>query len=71
MSNREEKEKFDINFSCFEKRKRNSKKEIQVSRREGEFCQEVLWDIFIFSQFPEEKENLKIISPISRWEREI
>ena len=38
----------------------------QVLRREREFCQEILWEIFIFSQFREEKESFKIISPILR-----
>ena len=54
---REEKEKFKI--IC------------QVSRREREIFQEILWEILIFSRFREEKENSKILSPISRGEREI
>ena len=53
---REEKEKFKI--IC------------HVSRREREICQEILWEILIFSRFREEKENSKILSPISRGEGE-
>ena len=54
---REEKEKFKI--IC------------QVSRREREIFQDILWEILIFSRFREEKGNSKILSPISRGEREI
>ena len=63
MSNREEKEKFDILFSNFEKRKRNLKFISPVSRGEKEIWKKVL-------HFREEKEKGIFFSQVSRGERE-
>ena len=62
-SNREEKEKFDILFSNFEKRKRNLKFLSPVSRGEREIWKKVL-------HFREEKEKGIFFSQVSRGERE-
>ena len=62
-SNQEEKEKFDILFSNFEKRKRNLKFLSPVSRREGEIWKSVL-------HFREVKEKGIFFSQVSRGERE-
>ena len=62
-SNREEKEKFDILFSNFEKRKRNLKFISPVSRGEKEIWKKVL-------HFREEKEKGIFFSQVSRGERE-
>ena len=62
-SNREEKEKFDILFSNFEKRKRNLKFLSPVSRREREMWKRVL-------HFREVKEKGIFFSQVSRGERE-
>ena len=63
-SNREEKEKFDILFSNFEKRKRNLKFISPVSRGEKEIWKKVL-------HFREEKEKGIFFSQVSRGEREL
>ena len=63
-SNREEKEKFDILFSNFEKRKRNLKFLSPVSRGEREIWKKVL-------HFREEKEKGVFFSQVSRGEREL
>ena len=74
---REEKEKPEIPFPSFERRKRNLKKGSPLSRRERE--RDFLFSSFerrkrIFFkslQLREEKENLKFFSPVLRREREI
>ena len=64
MSNREEKEKFENNFSNFEREKRNFKPISPLSRGERE-----IWKRF--STFERRKRNMKTISPLSRREWEI
>ena len=63
MSNREEKEKFEIIFSNFERRKRNLKLIPPVLIREREIWKGVL-------HFREEKEKWILFSQDSRGERE-
>ena len=60
---REEKEKPEIHFPSFERRKRNLKKGSPLSRRERERD-------FLFSSF-ERRKRIFLKSPISRREREI
>ena len=62
--NREEKEKFEILFSNFGKRKRNLKFLSPVSRREREIWKRVL-------HIGEEKEKGILFSQVSRGEKEI
>ena len=74
---REEKEKPEIHFPSFERRKRNLKKGSPLSRRERE--RDFLFSSFerrkrIFfkiSNFEKRKRNLKFFSPVLRREREI
>ena len=74
---REEKEKFENNFSHFERRKRNLNSLSPVSRKEREiwklflpFWEEKEKSEFPFASFEKRKRIFKTISSISRGERE-
>jgi len=70
-SNREEKEKYGIHISSFEKRKEKCRDLFSGSRREREFLPKKWRNFKHFLQFRDEKRNPKIFSLVSRREREI
>ena len=70
-SNREEKEKYGIHISSFEKRKEKCRDLFPGSRREQELLQKKWWNFKYFLQFRDEKRNPKVFSLVSRREREI
>ena len=70
-SNREEKEKYGIYISSFEKRNEKCRDLFSGSRREREFLPKKWRNFKHFLQFRDEKRNQKIFSLVSRREREI
>ena len=70
-SNREEKEKYGIHISSFEKRKEKCRDLFSGSRRERELLQKKWRNFKYFRQFRDEKRNPKVFSLVSRREREI
>ena len=69
--NREEKEKYGIHISNFEKRKEKCRDLFSGSRREREFLQKIIEKSAIFSNFEKRKRNFENKSHDSRGDRDV